>query len=115
MGQAVRVLWDPIRELVFGGIAGNYNPVGTPFEHPARMLIMQNFTDVQIFISFDFITTNLTLPPGGQIVLDYMSDQSSTGGEFLQAIGTQVFIADDGVNPATSGSFFVSVVYGKGE
>lgn len=114
MSQSVLVEWDTLRALPFGGIGHVFAPVGTPFDHPARIIIMQNLTDVLLFISFGN-TTNLALPSGGQIVLDYMSDQSSLGGEFLQTAGTQVLVADDGVNPATTGTFFVSVIYGKGE
>jgi hypothetical protein len=114
MNQAIVVEWDSLRSLAFGGIAGAYAPVGTPFNHVARIVIMQNFTDTQLLISFDGVNDNLTLPPGGQLIIDYMSDKSATGGSFAQQEGTQVYAKDNGV-AATAGSFYVAVIYGKGE
>lgn len=124
MGQAVTVRWDEIRTLPFGSIVAspNFVNLGGPFEHPARLLILQNFTDALIVISDELffnapnyeIVEKLVLPPGGQMILDYMSDQSATGGEFMQAEGTQLYIAYFLVAP-TTGNFFASVIYGKGE
>lgn len=115
MTQSIVVQWDTLRVLPAAGIGNLYEPVGDPFEHVARLLIMQNLTDVQIFISDNGSDDKLTLPSGGQIILDYMSDKSATGGYFGQSVGTQIFIADDGVHPATTGNFYVSVIYAKGE
>lgn len=119
MNQSIVVQWDALRTAAFGAIGAAYIPVGTPFGFAARMLILQNLTDQELIISFGLegadvtlLTDNLALHSGGQIVLDYMSDQSSVGGSFAQPIGTQVYVKDNGVGPGT-GAFYVSVVYGK--
>lgn len=114
MGQSIVVKWDALRTAAFGAIGGAYSTVGTPFDHVVRILIMQNLTNQQVLISFDGVTDNLTLPIGGQLVLDYMSDQSRVGGEFAQPIGTQVYVKNAGVAP-TVGNFYVGLIYAKGE
>jgi hypothetical protein len=114
MSQSIVVEWDTIRTLAFGGIGGAYATIGTPFAHIARLIILQNLTDIQVFISDDGVNDKLTLASGGQMIIDYMSDQSFLGGEFAQQVGTQIYIKDNGV-AATSGDFYVSVIYGKGE
>lgn len=114
MSSAIKVQWDALRTAAFGAIGGAYSAVGTPFAHMTRILIMQNLTNQQVLVSFDGVTDNLTLPTGGQLILDYMSDQSLLGGEFLQAIGTQVYVKNAGVAP-TTGNFYVGLIYAKGE
>jgi len=114
MSQSTTVKWDALRSLAFGAIGGAYAAVGTPFHAPARILIIQNLTDTLLVVSFDGVTDNLALPSGGQLIVDYMSDQASFVGYFMQSAGTQVYVKDGGVAP-TAGSFNVSLIYGKGD
>ncbi len=114
MGQSIIVKWDELRSLAFGLVGPAFTAVGSPFEHVVRIIIMQNLTDAQVFISEDGVNDHLTLPAGGQIVLDYMSDKSIIGGSFAQPKGTTIYVAHGGAAP-TTGSFFISVIYAKGE
>jgi hypothetical protein len=129
MGQSIIVQWDDIRSVAFGTIPASplYAPIGTPFLHAARMLIIQNFTDQLVYVSDEIDLTvpavptyvfipKIILPSGGQIILDYMSDKSLNGGEFAQSAGTQLYTAypTGGVAP-TLGNIYVSVIYALGE
>lgn len=114
MNQAVRVQFDALRSLGFVEIAAGYTIVGTVFEHPIRLLLMQNYTDGDVSISFDGVNDHMVLSNGAQVVLDFASDASSVAGIWSLAIGDGVYVKQLGAAP-TTGSFYVSGAYGKGE
>ena len=114
MNQAVRVQWDALRSLGFASFAAGYTIVGTAFAHPIRLLVMQNLTNGTATVSFDGVTDHMVLPSGGQIVLDFASDASFVAGMWSLAVGDSVWVKNNGAAP-TSGSFYVSAAYGKGE
>lgn len=114
MNQAVRVVFDSLREVAWDDFGGSYVLAGSVFAHPPRLLIMQNFTDQDALISFDGVTTHMFLPEGGQVVLDFASNASSVAGMWSMSVGEGVYVQDNGT-PPTTGSVFASVAYGKGE
>lgn len=114
MNQSVLAVWDTLRESAFGDITGAFTVVDSVFAHPVRLLVMQNLTDVRLLISDDGTNSRWTLPSGGQIVLDYASDASAVAGMWSMAVGAGIYVRSDGAAP-TSGAFYVSAAYGKGE
>jgi len=110
MGIAIRARWEPIRTLAFGVINGVYSSLGTPLSHPARLLIFQNSTDADMYVSFNGIDDHLELMPYGYLIIDLSSNKTVPQG-FYQAEGDQIYIKDQGV-AATSGKVSMSVVYG---
>ena len=114
MNQAVRVQFDALRSQAFGAVAVGYTVVGSVFAHPVRLLVMQNYTNASVTLSFDGVTDHMQLAAGAQIVLDFASDASAVAGIWSLSVGEGVYIKQSGAAP-TSGSFFVSAAYGKGE
>ncbi len=112
MNQAVKVAWESLRSVAFGAIGAGYGVVGTPFSNPARIIVMQNFTNVQVSISDDGVNDKWVLPAGGQMIIDYMANRSDVTGFLEEAAGTQLYVKATSALP-TSGNFYVSVGYGK--
>ena len=110
--NAIRVAFEPIRELAFGGITNVYAAVGTPFLYPCRMLVLFNNTDVLLAVSFDGVTDHLAIPGGGQIIFDFTTNRSDFGGYFVLPVGTEIWVAAPFGNP-TINEFFATVIYGQ--
>ena len=113
MNQAVVALWDTLRSIAFGATSAAYAKIGTPFTHECRILTLQNLTDAQMIFSTDGVNDGKTLPAGGQLIIDYMSDKSEVAGALYLPAGTQIWVKTPGA-PST-GNVYVSVDYGKGE
>jgi len=114
MNQSVRVQFDTLRSQAFGDTGAAYAIVGSVFDHPIRLLVMQNYSDGDFTISFDGINDHMVLSNGAQVVLDFASDASSVAGMWSLASGDGVYIKQLGAAP-TTGSFYVTGAYGKGE
>lgn len=107
---AICLAAEPLRSLAFGSIGAGYVAVGTALINPSRIMIIQNFTDKQMIFSFDATNDHLTLPSGGQIVLDFTSNRTDTGGAAYIPAGTIVYVKQ--VSAPGSGSVYVSTFYG---
>jgi hypothetical protein len=111
--NAVQAATEPLRSLAFGSISGTYAAVGTPFANPCRILMLQNFTDQQMFFSDDSTVAagKWTLPSGGQLIIDYEANKTETGGAFAYPQGTQIYVKQ--ASAPGSGSVYVGVTYGR--
>jgi hypothetical protein len=101
---------DPLRSLAFGSISSSYAAIGTPFGHPVRMMIVQNFTNVQLTYSFDGINDHFVLPTFGQVIFDVTTNEFQQSG-FVISVNTNMMVKGTG---ATSGNVYVSVFYARG-
>jgi hypothetical protein len=110
MGIAIRACWDPIRVRAFGTINAVYSTLGTKLAHPARLLIFQNSTDVDLYISFNGVDDNLELLAYGYMIVDLTSNKTIPAG-FYQPEGDQIYVKDQGAAPSL-GKVSLSVVYG---
>ena len=109
MSLAIRMRPEAIRSLAFGSIAAGYMGVGTAITHPARIIVIQNFTDAILLFSFDGIDDHFVFPSNGQLVLDISSNKTIETGFFL-AEGDRLYVKRSGV--PSSGSVYFSVLYG---
>jgi len=109
--SAVKVLAEPVRTLGFAAIGVSHAAIGTGFNSPIRMLILQNFTDQTLMFSFDGVNDHLPLLSNGYIVLDITGNKTNQAGEFSFAVGTHVYVRLTG-GAATLGDVYVSSFYG---
>jgi hypothetical protein len=107
---SVRIRYEPLRSLAFGGISGTYAAIGTTFANPVRILKITNLTDANLLISFDGVTDRDIIPANTIEVLDYGSNKADTGGQLDQSVGDRVYVKQSG-GAATSGSVYVTVIY----
>jgi hypothetical protein len=106
----VRIEYEPLRSIGFAAISGAYAGIGTPFEHPARMVIITNTTDVDVYVSYNGVEDHSIIPSQTARVLDYGSNMALNGGASDQAAFTRVYTRAF-VGLPTDGGVFVEVVY----
>ena len=106
----VRIRYEPLRSLAFGGISGSYAGVGTAFVNPVRILEIANNTDADLFISFDGIVDRDFIAAKTGKVLDYGTNRANTGGQLDQAMGDRVYVRQVS-GAATGGAVYVTVIY----
>lgn len=107
---SVRIRYEPLRSLAFGGISGSYAGVGTAFVFPVRILKITNQTNADLLISFDGVTDRDIIPAGTIEVLDYGSNKADTGGQLDQSMGDRVYVKQAS-GAASSGSVYVTAIY----
>jgi hypothetical protein len=108
--QAIRLLAEEIRSLGFASIGAAYMGVGTALDHPARVIIVQNYTDTQLMFSLDGVTDNFTLIANDRLILDIAANKTREQGFYL-AEGDRLYVKE--VVTPTSGSVYLSVLYGR--
>jgi hypothetical protein len=96
--------------LASGSITNNYVAVGGRFDHPIRILFVQNLTDVGLMFSLNGIDDSFVLPDSGYMILDVSANKTTNEGLFFP-VGDRIFVKQIGI-PST-GSVYVSAFYGK--
>lgn len=107
---AIKVLPEAVRTLGFGSISGAYMGVGTPLENPSRIILIQNFADEAVMVSFDGLTDHLPVAASGFVLLDITANKTVTQGFYI-AEGTRFYVKELDTTP-TSGSVYISSFYG---
>ena len=112
MNSTVATILDieEARVLLFGAIGVTYTAVGTPLIHPARMLLLQNHTDAELWVSNNGVKDKFSILPMTDMILDIASNQSFTRG-FFGAVNETIYIKQKGV--PTTGDFILAVFYGE--
>ena len=97
--------YEEAKTRAFGDVVDAYSEIGS-CTHPTRKTIINNFTNANIWISFDGATNHLAIPGGGHSV----SDDAANGISFPAGTTFYVkrFVA--GVAP-TAGSVVISIGY----
>lgn len=116
MARSRVVRFDALRSLAFGSIGANYAAIGTQINQLARLVAIKNNTDAVLLLSFDGTTDNDVLMATTGQVLDFTANKTmddGAGSYFIEK-GTTIYVKHAGVAP-TSGSIYVTVVYGKGD
>ncbi len=103
---------DTLRSLGFASIGASFLPIGTPFDHPMRIIKIINTANTDMIVSFDGINNNDYVPAGGFTLYDLTTNQNESAGWFFK-IGTQVYVKY--ATAPSSGSVFVVALYGEGE
>lgn len=106
---ALKMVPEPVRSLAFGSINNTYMGIGTAFEHPIRILFVQNLTDATLMFSLDGIDDHFPLPGSGFLLLDITSNKTLAQGCFI-AEGQRVYVKEE--ETPTTGSVYVSAFYG---
>ena len=110
--MAIRLLAEPVRTLNSAAIGPAYMGIGTAFDHPIRIIVLQNFTDITLMFSFDGINDHLPLMNNGYMVLDVTGNRTSQSGVFCISEGTRIYVRETGGILPISGDVYVSTFYG---
>lgn len=107
---ALRMAFEPLRSLAFGGISGTYAKVGTPFAHSEAIIKVQNLTDSQVTISLDGSTDHDTLPAQSFSLYDITANKARADDRALPQ-NTQVWVKQTSAGP-TLGSVYITLLFG---
>jgi len=110
MSSSIRLAVDEVRTLGFASIVAGYTGIGTRFEHPARIIFVQNLTDKLLMFSFDGVTDHFPLAPNGYLLLDITSNKTQEQGLYL-AEGSRLYVRE--IDNPTSGSVYLTLFYGE--
>jgi len=110
--QAIKLAVESVRSLAFGSIDAGYTGVGTAISSPARILHIQNLTDVTLMFSYDGVYDHFPMAMNSFLLLDITTNKAREQGYYL-ADGTRIYVKRVGV--PTTGSVYVTVYYGSTE
>ena len=117
-----RVGFEPCRGLAGSSITSSYQAIPslngsspTAFQHPARVVLIQNLTNGTAVFSIDGVNIAFILPSGGFWVIDETANSAPANAFFL-AQNTTWYVENNvtyGTVPS-SGYVFVAMQYGAG-
>ena len=118
---AIRIAIEPAIYIPFGNIAVGYTALGrmvlgvlvpAPIEYPSRLLLFQNLTDADLWVSKDGVNDHFPITARSFLVLDIASNRNDIGKTFCMAQGTLIYVRQLGV--PGSGQFCVTSFYAEG-
>lgn len=112
MAYGTRVKFEEVREVAFGSITSNYTAVGSPLTDHARIIRLNNQTDVQVYISLDGSINHIRMAANSFLLLDFSANKIRDDGLFA-SVGTQFYIKEEAAS-AGSGSFWIEVISASG-
>ncbi len=105
-----RVRYENLRSIAFGSITGTYAGVGASFANPVRILMIDNISDADVYVSFDGVNDKTIVAARSGKVIDYASNRTEPIGQLEQSVGERVYVKVITTLP-TVGGVFVSVIY----
>jgi len=87
-----------------------YTAVGTALEHPARQILLQNYTDATLWFSFNGVVDNFPLLPNALLIQDITANKTFSEGFYLGE-GKKLYCKQLGV--PTTGNVYFTVFYGE--
>lgn len=106
-----RAHYDAVRELAFGAIGVNYGVLGAALTAPARLISLQNTTNVEVYISFDGTTNNLRMVSDSFKLHDLTANKANDPSGLYLPQGTQIWVKWVGA-AGTSGAVWAEIVVG---
>lgn len=106
-----RAYLEPLRSLAFGSISGSYAAIGTPTDHPVRLVCITNNTQGDMLFSLDGVTDHLFVNAGSFKLFDIQSNMTpDKESAFVLDQGTQFYVKQ--LAAPVSGSVYVEILYG---
>ena len=106
--QSIRLFAEPVRRIDAGDIIGFYVPIGTPFEYPSRLCVIQNFTNAALMFSFDGVNDHFPLATHTVFELDITANSSVSEAYYIGRF-TSIYVNWLGL--PKSGAVYVSTFY----
>jgi hypothetical protein len=111
MSRSLRIAAEECRIALFGDIGANFTPMGVPLINPARLIVIQNTTDVELEFSLDGVNMHIPLPSNGTFTFDIATNKANESGWYM-AEGSRLYVRAAGALPASGRATF-SVFYGE--
>lgn len=110
--NAIKAYPETMRSASFGSITSSYTAIGTPFDNPIHLFILQNTTNQALFFSWNGTTDHMMLVANGQLVLDVSSNLIFNAGAFLVAKGVNIYVKYPTDTAPTTGTVYLSAFFG---
>ena len=110
---SVRMYPEVLRTLAFGSISGTYIGIGTPLENPSLQIVIQNWTDQPVMLSWDGINDHFPLASGCAWDSDNTTNRAREQGLYIPQ-GQRFYVSLIGVTAPTSGAIYLTTFYGQG-
>ena len=110
---SLRAYPEPIRSLGFASISGSYMGIGTGLTWPSRILMFQNATDADVFISWDGINDHQYVPSHSFTLLDLTANKLKEDGWYVTS--GQRFYVKESAGAPTVGSVYLTTFFGLSE
>lgn len=102
------LLPDTIRSIDSSTFTGNYQTVGIPLANGARIVKFTNLSTVTVTLSWDGVHDHEVLPANSFVLIDVSGARENS--QYIEVqMGTQFYAKGS----AGTGSFFISVYYGR--
>lgn len=101
---------DTCRTVAFGAIGATYIPIGAQIENAGRMILLQNWTDADLWFSDNGVDNKFPLRANDKIILDITTNQSFSRGLFLP-YGSYLYVKQKTV--PSLGEVHVTLFYGE--
>jgi hypothetical protein len=108
---SLRIYPEALRSVSYLLISTLYTNIGSPLSNAARIIQLQNTTDVNVFISWDGVNDHQYLPAGSFVLLDVTANKSVSQQAWFVGARTQFYAKVDSGMP-TQGSIFLTTFYG---
>jgi hypothetical protein len=110
MSGTQQAKFDTLRSLAFGSISGTYAAVGTKLTYPARLLVITNGTNGDLFLSTDGSNDMLFLAQNSFKLFDLSTNRLNVDQMFVVPAATQFYVKQS--TAPSSGSVYIEVIYG---
>ena len=108
---SVRLMAEPLRSLPFGSVGATYTGIGTSLSNAARIIQLQNLTNVTLLFSLDGVTDNFRLAANSFLLLDITANRTVDQGWYI-AQGQRFYVKEDTAGAPGSGTVDLAVFYG---
>lgn len=99
-----------LRTVAFGSISGTYAAIGTSLTHAASIWLVQNLTDVNVYISWDGVVDDFEIPAYSGMVLDITGNQANNDAGLFIPRHTTFYVRQVSGAP-TVGSVNIATVF----
>lgn len=110
MSNSQTATTETLRSLANGSITTSFVAVGTALANPARMVIITNNTDGDMFFSDDGSNNKFFVPKNSFLLLDLCTNRVNVDQMFVYPQGTQFYVKYS--SSPSQGAVYIAVIYG---
>lgn len=109
---STRTLPEDLRSLGHAAIGLNYVGIGVPLLFPSILMIISNFTNRDLLVSFNGVDDHLYVVVGQTLTLNFAANSCGDNGMFI-ANDTRIYAKESAAGAPTIGTIQVMSFYPK--
>lgn len=108
----IKAKWEALRTVAFGSVGASYAALGSALSNESVVIYIRSTLNKDAYISFDGSTDHIYVGSGDLVVYDLGANRYADA-RLVVPKGTQIYQKRGPGGASSSGSLFVSVVYGS--